>query len=560
MTLSEDSVAQYVDRLATDAGDCHDVAQGIMNGGHEGEYPELRQIRYGLDFHRGRRSDDGFDPQPFEAKISLTDGRRYPPPLEDLSEEVETWSNQGKEISDVLVKSRLCHLVWAAQGGDKYACAVLAIDSYLALMSRSNREEVYRSDDFGYALSIALQIDDPMRINACIEKGVAWLEGLLTSEESGPGSIITTLTILASLKVQYRPESLDGFLSRAISRFDDPWLLESVREIQISIQTDSEKRKECARKSFLEWMNAAEGSSGILRAMYLEKAFEQARAFELRAEIQRATLAIQQVDLRPDMQLISVSAIISTEQLESIYAKFLDFDNLHDALMFYGSYCPISGSREEETQSAQTFLEEHVIRTLARTVRVDHEGRPQVFIRDESEQIADRIAIQAAERIQEWGVMAGIVLGRILERWNPTIADIVSYFRSETMPESVVNGLGIGVMQFSGGDWESALMVTLPRVEESLRLLASHHGFSILTPRKNRFRKRNARENLDSLKNLGDIPLLRYLDYLLVNEDSTNLRNRALHGLMGQATREEAALAIHAACALRVYAPESLRD
>ena len=78
--------------------------------------------------------------------------------------------------------------------------------------------------------------------------------------------------------------------------------------------------------------------------------------------------------------------------------------------------------------------------------------------------------------------------------------------------------------------------------------------FFNVTPAKESPPKRNARENLDNLKLLSGEKIFHYLDFLLVNPDTTNLRNNALHGLMEQATREESALALHAAFALRARA------
>lgn len=116
---------------------------------------------------------------------------------------------------------------------------------------------------------------------------------------------------------------------------------------------------------------------------------------------------------------------------------------------------------------------------------------------------------------------------------------------------SVDKRLAVASTSVGESDPSRERTVSLPRVEESFRSLAKFHGLPILDTYSDRLHKKSIRKNIENLTRLGDELFFRYLDFLLADHDSINLRNRAMHGIMGQTTQSEAALSIHVACALR---------
>ena len=554
------SLAEYIDGVACDASDCHDVSTAIRIDNRVHDFPELVHILVGLDFFRASGGGSRLDRQPF-GPLSSSGTSRYPPPLEELTEEVVAWSRVGQEVTDPLVKSRLCHLVWAAGIADSYICAKQAVPAYLALLGRTTREEVYRSYDLGYALDIALSLGEEDLVGTCILRSLDWLNELFEADEHSPGAVFSVLTYLASLSPQRRPDGLDEFCERAVAIFQgDPWYQENISDIQITLHPPQE-RESYVRRSIEAWISAADQSQGLIRSEHLRRALEQARNHGLPSEVSRILLLIQNLDLRGDLQEISGPIAMATNEIEEVehwLEGFLTFEDWRDALVAFGRHCPISENMNQATASAENLLEQGPFYQFTSTTQVsEQDGVPSAFIVSGEEHLAAEVASIGRTNIQIWGGMASLLLDRMLTRWDPDTVEVVEFYECQTVSRPAARGFALGLSHYSKGDWESALMVTLPRIEESLRDMARHHGFSIQVSRSNRIEKRNSREHIENLSTLGDEPFFRYLNLLLVNQLAINLRNRALHGLMDHASQEEAALALHVATCLRVRSPDA---
>ena len=558
MPLENESIAEFIDRKAVDAPETFDVANAIKEEPLEKEYAELEHVRIGLDFYREWGIVEGFSLQPFGPQWSFHGIGRYPAPLETLINEVETWSRVGRHVADPLVRSRLCHLVWTSQHRDRYECAKVAIVSYMDLMSRASRPDVYRSMDLGYALDIAQRISDPVLIKNCIARGVQWLEESLESQEASPGAVLSMLEILTSLKSELRPTGLKESCERATKLFPDPFLLQSIFDIQMLLEP-AQDREIIKRESVETWIKAADASEGLLKAAFLQRALEQARLHNLTSDIPRITTALQNLDLRGFMQEVSGSANVPREEFEKLLDKFIDFNTWQEALTAFGLHVPISETAEQARASAVSNPHQSIVDSISSITRVDDFGIPEIYIRSGEEHVSAKVVGQGRTEIYFWGAIAALVLQRLIEKWHPSREDIVEYFNCETIPETSRIGFALSLSHFANGDWESSMLVALPRIEESLRSLADYHGMPILDSHPNRLHKKNLGKNIKNLTRLGDELFFRYLDLLLANIDSINLCNRALHGLMGQATQHEAALAIHVACALRARPLDTLK-
>ena len=100
------------------------------------------------------------------------------------------------------------------------------------------------------------------------------------------------------------------------------------------------------------------------------------------------------------------------------------------------------------------------------------------------------------------------------------------------------------------------MMVALPRIEQCIREWAREAGIPITEgDRFGTIKKRTLGSLLHGLSADVSADYFRYLLLVLVEPTGMNLRNVALHGLMGRVNQCDAALVIHIALTLSVWAP-----
>jgi hypothetical protein len=540
---------EYLKVLAVDAPDYPDLSQVLEANPYIADPVTAGRIKLAMDFFRAWASENPLLQQPFGPMIAFGD-KRYPLPLEEVDQEtLETWRDIGLKTEDPLVRSRLCHLTWTIGGTGAHVFAREAVLAYLVLLDRKQRVAVYRVQDFGYALDIALRLRDESLITQCIEKGSAWIESLLDDPDAGPGAVIGGLTFLAGLSPSSRPENLGDMCLRARALFLDPYNQEAILEVEILISPQSE-RSRIGTEIVRVWMAAAEAAEGLIRAAHLQSALAQAQFYGLTAEQEKVMAALGSVDISRDLKLISVTVDIPSEEYEKMIKSYVIHEEWGDALSVIGIYNPSPQSFEEVVAEAQKLIAEFPLQNLASTTLVGSDGRPSQFVLDEQSKLSLRIATTERIKIGISGDFLVRVLGAFFAKWKPSMEELQAFFGSAKMPKSVVHGFALGITHYMNGDWESATLVILPRIEESLRRLATLHGIQTLKASGNYVDKRGIRDLVTDLKETDHEPVFRYLDSLLVNRMAINLRNNALHGISPTATQKEAALVVHAALIL----------
>ncbi|MFL6111329.1 MAG: DUF4209 domain-containing protein [Catenulispora sp.] len=122
-------------------------------------------------------------------------------------------------------------------------------------------------------------------------------------------------------------------------------------------------------------------------------------------------------------------------------------------------------------------------------------------------------------------------------------------------------GIGRAFSHYVAGQFEEALFCCLPRIEAGIRAVSMTLGLPIFID------PGSSRSGIGGYKALGELlegldgmvpeHHRRYLQLLLANPLSINLRNRAFHGLMQEVSRQDAALVLHAALLIGLWRASS---
>jgi uncharacterized protein DUF4209 len=193
------------------------------------------------------------------------------------------------------------------------------------------------------------------------------------------------------------------------------------------------------------------------------------------------------------------------------------------------------------------------IRGVTQTQELSPENIPIRIVSTEEEQRHAAIVEYDMRAIVLWAIWASDVLNDVAIRQRPTVADLTQHFTTEIIPAEVAERVAAAVDHFWEGRYDEALFVLLPRFEAIIRELCRQLGLVItkepIGTEAGGFLQLGAL--LFALT--GRLPESRrcYLTTLLTDPIGFNLRNRGLHGLIASGTREDAALAIHAACFLQ---------
>jgi hypothetical protein len=269
---------------------------------------------------------------------------------------------------------------------------------------------------------------------------------------------------------------------------------------------------------------------------------------------------------RGDQGLVEFSAEVNlpSEHVEAFIGQFLAGDDPRAWLARFGSYCPVQADRDAVAEQVRAAMRESPIYYLTTLVKLNGQGLPVKILSGDDARFAQAVIDHDTRGITSWGVFAAETLGRIVADPRTTPEAIAGFLTEGIFDELLSDGLVRAFGHFAAGRYEEALLCAVPRLETALRSASMELGLVVYTE------PAAARNGLGTFVGLGELLAglkgrtpdaeRAYLTLLLSDPLSLNLRNRALHGLMQQVSKQDAALVLHAAATLALWHKTTTND
>lgn len=491
------------------------------------------------------------------------DNRRFPPRLEDLSEEIPAaWEAALASVEHPALVARLQDLLWVARRGERPDLhARAAADAYVVIAGREEWPAMDRADALSRAIELSRSVGDQERSEIARDAIVAMAEAELGrdpgDEESGPGVILTLLRVLRVSKM-LDPEDLDGLLLRTGLHFSgDQHVADGVADLR-EAHLGPEARREMRREQVTAWRQVAAGAQGILRVAHLEHALEIARIHGLKAEQEELLRELQEIS-EDDLELKEFSTEISipTEELDALIEAFIDEDGgWRGSLTRFGNAGPPGGSETEVNDRVDELMSKAPIQFLVRKVVYGPDAAAIFEAVDEESHRLLAVAEQRTLATRFWAFSAVRVLERIKdEQGTPPAGELAEFFTTDLIPDDLAAPMARSIELYWRGEFDEAGHMLAPRLERAVRELARRVGLPIIRPPRG-LRAGGVRtmgDLLESLKgSFADDSWRSYLRSLLADPLGMNLRNIVAHDLQLTSGQGDVALMIHAACFLRL--------
>jgi hypothetical protein len=482
----------------------------------------------------------------------------YPTPLSEVGDDqLQLWSELFDAVDHPVVRARFGDLLWIRRAGSApHRRALATAEAYLALAERPGWHALDRATCLTRVLELAREVNNRDLLDRVIKQiGIAARTSMAATEPQ-PGVALRLIEALCVLPRGSQPAEVEDLLDVAAKTYEDnPFILDTVVELQLArVRDDPDQVKELARKQIATWRAAADRQPGLIRLTHLQRALELARTHGLRPEMEDLRLAVQGIsedDL--DLQTISAQIEIPRATIEAFLASFFAGESWTDWLSRFGAHCPLQEPRDRTVEEVERLIEAFPLQHLMSRVILSPESVPIRIVSTEEEKRQAAIVEYDMRAIVLWAGWAGDVLNDIAVRQRPTVAELTQHFTTEIIPVHVAERVAAAVDHFWESRYDEALFVLLPRLETIIRELCRQLGLVIT--------KEPIGTDPGGFLQLGALlfaltgrlPESRrcYLTTLLTDPIGMNLRNRGLHGLVVPGTREEAALAIHAACFLQ---------
>lgn len=494
--------------------------------------------------------------------LELADGRVYPIPVDDVSDEwLTVWAALVDGVLDPAARSRLHDLLWERRWGsrpDEHARGAIHAFEEVAAGSWS---DLNRAECLTRALELARVIRDEELRNRLVIEIVDAARASIRGAERHPGVALRLVQSLMRLPGSDQPEEVDTLLDESIAAYEpDPWILQTIADLQaIRARPDKERIRAIYSRQVDRWRDAANGATGLVRMSHLESALELARIHGLRKEADDLRKTIQEMTSdEMDLKEISASVEIPREQIERFHDAFLEVGDWKECLTAFGSYGPPSGDYEKNLKTIEELQRDHPLQFLFTKVIIGPGNVPILHATTEEEHREIELSEHEARGIAIWAISAAEILDRMRkEKAAPEPDELADFFATDVITPEVAERMGRALFLYWEGQADEAAHVLVPRLEAAIREMCRQAGLAVIREPRGRVPGgvRPLGDLMSALKGRLDESWRRYLANLLVDPVGTNLRNRISHALLPKVAREQTAVLLHAACFLRLLAP-----
>jgi hypothetical protein len=540
-----------IDGAVGDARSWYEAASAIKAAEQDLGF-DLQAIVAGLEYHFPSR---GSDESPFGPMWQM-DGKRYPMRIVNMPPEVlESWINALMEVRNPLVRSRLADLLWVRKVQDAHKYARIACDEYDILVE-SCTDPLTAADSAARTLGLSLQMNNIDKASISAQKAVVRTRQLLQESEPSPGAILQLIETLASPSGRLGiKQSVTDLLRETATLFaGNSHIMSNIRELQISMyRDDPAKAKEFARLQVAEWIGEASGSTGLIRIADLNRAREVAASNGLSEELDHVRMLIEAAS-DEDLGLTEIASTIeiSRSDIEQAEDYFLGDGNTPLFFARFGLYCPLPMEHSKTEEAVRAIMRESPIQFLATKIIVNEQGLPLKFIQSEADHFSYAVVQQQAMAIQFWLMLADGILRRALQSLDENLDAYQQCFDTSFIKNEVSAVFLRGFHLFRDGLYDECVCIVVPRLETVIREMARIVGIGIYADPQG-----DAPGGYKTLGSLlsslqGRMPehIRRYVQAAISDPMGLNLRNRICHGLLVQAGRSDAVLALHLATTL----------
>ena len=290
----------------------------------------------------------------------------------------------------------------------------------------------------------------------------------------------------------------------------------------------------------------------------LQRAIELASRYQFHDEAkslvaEQEAVREENLDFESTEVEVSVPTAEIREQIERTVGSAAD---VFDALTRIGRFGPPGNSNAEIDQELAEVNKGHPLLGLFGRQVFNQGSSVPSFIADDEE--SKRRAERGQHRQQVAYFYGSLLIAPMLDECvakhgRPAREDLNKHFSTELIGEVRGERIGRAVELFWDGDYDDAAHVLVPRLESFLRDIARHEGLVV-----SKQAKPGAFGGVTSLNVLmrglrevfAGTAWFDYLEALLCDPLSLNLRNEIAHGLIPVVERTQAALLVHAACFL----------
>lgn len=475
------------------------------------------------------------------------DGRRYPPELHEVTDEVASlWQVASDRIAAPLPRARLNDLCfeggWGNRGERVRAAASSYLDAADALRSYSGDEldvpvaAFAQLRSMARALALARTIADEELAQRARAAIVVAAEQSLDQAAPAPGVMLGLIELLLDRGGSF--EDFDRFLESAKTRLaDDHFNLSEAIKLQLRrLGLDDAKRTSLQRQLVVNQIQQADAGEGIVRVHYLEAAARLARDFGQSDLREHVTAELQKIGI-DDLGLTEhrVEVQIPREEVERYMASFTEQTSWEDALLLMLAHGPPSGFTSANRQQAEELARAAPILAVVPHVEVGGDGLPRFTASTEEEKRMQRLVRYEMQRAQFGAVFLPEAFDRIWQKWGPLSAEELAAFlgSGEHVAVELAAALARDFLRFFNGDHEGASYATAAHVEALVRSIVLAIPLPIYRVQRQREPGRYPGLGLllrELQANGLDESWARFLQGFLSEPMGLNFRNELLHG------------------------------
>lgn len=498
--------------------------------------------------------------------IELADGKIFPPPLQELSnDQVNEWDRILQITEKPVLVARLSDLLWERKFSDrpdKYARK--SIQSFIEVYEKINKWNDYeKSMGLLRALEIAIQLNENWLVDLVGEKIIKSCRILITKDNPKPGIFLRWIKGIQDLSDnKYMSEVIEILDSSSLVFKEKPWVMETITQYRQKNETDIETRKKLTSDLVEIWVNDANRIVGLGKALNLQHAIDLARDAGLNEKVNELKKTLQEIsDEEMGFKEIEVKTELKKKQIDKFIQFFLETENLEQSLIRFGSYGPPSGDYLDNIKRVDETFKKYPLRFLVTNVVFDDNNAPIKSFSNIDENKFHELIRQEMLGIEVFSCFAVDILINILTKYDPTDEQFKKFFQTSIIPKEVSENIAYALMMYKHKEYDVVGHLLVPRIEKIIRSVIQLIGFPIIKePYGDRYGGViTLRESLGLLEGRIDESWRRYLLNLLALPIGINLRNRICHGLLDKVSDREAALLIHAICYLRLLNIEKRR-
>ncbi|ATB45916.1 DUF4209 domain-containing protein [Corallococcus macrosporus] len=515
-------------------------------------------IAFDYVLHAGPRAQEREQWGEFGPAVS-TQGHAYPPPLKTIPDPtLSQWARLADTIKHPIVSSRLNDLLWTRKWKPKpHERARVAISSYLDL-GKSDWHPILRAECLARALELTLALNDQEGAARAVTQIISAAWEALAQEKPVPGVTLRLIETLTPASSMAPPADIDSLLQRAAQKYGaDPHLFESIKDLEANwARKTPDKAIRAARDKAERWRDVALASSGLQRHVFLQKALEVARQHGFRDLVATARAELQ--NMRPEslgLHVHEFSVEFPQEALDWLLGHMSGGADWRECLRRFGGHGPPTDTPEENIATAQKLMRDYPLQFMAERFVLDSEGRPIRRVSTPEEHLEAGVIDLETRQIHLWGHLAPLCLKSIFDKHQrPSPEEATVFFTTDIISKEIAERISRSLLLYLDNQFDDALHVLIPRLETIIRDLCIIIGAVII--REPDGAKTGGvvalGELMSQLQGNFPEPWRRYLRNLLNEPIGLNLRNRVCHGLLARGGPSEAALALHAACFLRL--------